>query len=147
MKSLVLDPRKLLYTEDINNPVTLEGALDILKELKKGEKIRTPIYVMRFPDFGDNPVIFNGNRRTKAAEWYGIPIKTLEIQNQSDFQLAQIDQPTYWHKVEEENFLRFNGEYFYKDINALKNRGLMIPAYHRAKKRIKEAIRRLYSWL
>ena len=147
MKNLVLDPRQALYTEDISDPETIEGAMNILNEIKNGGAIKTPVYVMRFSDFQDRYALFNGNRRTRAAELRGIPIRALEIQCQTDFQRAQEDQPTCWHRIEEDDFLKFNGEYFYKDIGELKQRGLLLSAYHRARKRIKDTIRRFYSWL
>lgn len=147
MRSLILRPQETLYTEDPTNPVTIRGALELLRELRQGKPIIKPVYVVRFPDLENRVAIFNGNRRTKAAELYGIPLAGLEIQSQADFQRAQADQPANWHKVEEEDYLKFNGEYFYKDLAALKNQGLLIPAYQRAKKRIKEAVRQFYQWL
>ena len=147
MRSLILDPRQALYTKDLADPESVEGSREIYTELKNNGKIRIPVYVMRFSEFRGRYALFDGNRRTKAAELRRIPIRALEIECQKDFQVAQADQPTSWHRVDEEDFLKFNGEYFYKDIGELKQRGLLLSAYHRARKRIRDAVRKFYSWL
>ncbi len=147
MRNLVLNPRQALYTEDLTDSETIAGALEISTELRNGGTIRTPVYVIKFPEFRNLFAIFNGNRRTRACEMNGLSVTALEIQSPQDFQLAQADQPANWHKLEEEDFLKFNGDYFYKDMASLKREGLLVPAYHRAKKRIKDAVKRFYHWL
>ena len=145
MRAITLNPREILYTEEPSDLETFRKILGIFDELRKGHRIKLPVYVIKLPEFGNRLAIFNGNKRTQAAEWRKIPILALEIQTQADFQEAQRQQPTYWHKIEDEDFLRFNGEYFCKDFDEMRKRGLLASAYCRAKIRIKEAVRRRYS--
>ncbi len=147
MKNLNLEPEQVLYTEDTCDPATIAGAFEIYCGLREGSQIKKPIYVIKFAEFPGRYTLLSGNRRTKAAEWCGIRVPALEIENQRDFQLAQMDQPTNWHRLEEEDFLRFGDGYFYKDVAVLRQRGLLMSAYHRARKRIREAVKRFYHWL
>lgn len=147
MKKLLLNPRQALYTEDVSDSRTISGALEIAKEIKHGGKIREPVYVMAFSEFPNRYALFNGNRRTKAAELRHIPLNALVIQDAHDFELAQRDQPTSWHRLEEEDFLRFNGDYFSKDFDMLRRVRLSGSPYQRARTRIKEAVQQFYSWL
>lgn len=147
MKRLILNPRMALYTEDLTDSETIAGTRRLVDEISQGRAIKTPIYVIRFPEFKSRPAIFNGNRRTKAAELCGICIQALEIQTPGDFQLAQAQQPTTWHSLDEQEFLKFNGEYFYNDVVELRQRGLLCSAYHRARRRIRDTVKKFYSWL
>lgn len=147
MRNLILNPREVLYTEDLADSETIEGALAIAGELRKGRKIREPVQVMRFKEFDNRYVLFNGNRRTRAAEICGLQLKAMEIENQEDFQVIQRIQPTSWHVINREEILKFNGDYFCNNLDYLKQRGLFCSAYHRAKKRIKDAVKTFYQWL
>jgi len=147
MKKLVLRAEQMLYTEDMANQEVVDGVRDLVDEIRNRIAIRNPVYVMRFSMFLGRYAIFQGNKRTRASELTNLPIKSLEIENARDFQRAQRDQPSIWHNIAEEEFMRHNGQYFFMDLKSLKQRGLLCSDYHRARRRICEAVYTLYPYL
>ncbi len=152
MKTHVLEPKEIssrvLYTEDMASVETAMSVASLAEELKAGENIREPVFAVRFAEFPRKFALFNGNRRTKACELAGSSaLRMLEVESPRDFQVAQRAQPTSWHVVDMEKVLRYNGEYFFVDLNHLRREGLLCSAYHRARRRIREAVHKFYSYL